>query len=323
MSFVTDMIAGATDSSGPSPTQYNTWQPANTNQIDTSFGNTVQSGMANANASTPYWQQYLSQLTTNPYQSGAQTASNNAGAAYAQVGNQALQNSAQMSAAGNQLYQTAMDPQQALYNRTYQQNQDQINANMAARGITNSGYGAGIANEGTNNFNIDWQNNQLARQVQGLQGMGSAYSNAGQLGTSGGQLINSSGAVPLDTYNQGVSTLGQGLTGYGSGVNAAQNAQLSPMLNYLGLGASQSNQQGEFNQQYWENQMSQTQLQNNLNNMMWGGLGQLGNMGATAGMGALGGWGGAGSGTIPGLSATGSSAGGVSMLSDGSSINWN
>lgn len=68
---------------------------------------------------------------------------------------------------GQQIMQTAMDPQKALYDRTQQQLQEQIRAGLAARGINTSGVGAGIENKGMSDFNIDWQNQQLGRQVAG------------------------------------------------------------------------------------------------------------------------------------------------------------
>jgi hypothetical protein len=38
-----------------------------------------------------------------------------------------------------------------------------------------------------------------------------------------------------------------------------------------------------FSNQQWQDQMSQTQLQNSNNNMMWGGVGQLGTMAPAGG----------------------------------------
>lgn len=79
---------------------------------------------------------------------------------------------------------TAFDPQNALYNRTAQQLQDQIRAGQASRGITQSPYGANLESQGMSNFNIDWQNQQLGRQAQGLgayaTGMGPGLSLYGQ-----------------------------------------------------------------------------------------------------------------------------------------------
>lgn len=68
---------------------------------------------------------------------------------------------------GQQIMTTAMDPQNALYDRSKQQMTDQVRASLAARGLDMSGAGAGIENQALSNFNIDWQNNLLNRQVAG------------------------------------------------------------------------------------------------------------------------------------------------------------
>jgi hypothetical protein len=277
MSAVTDLIGNATSSSYAAPTQYNTWQPGN-NNLDTqnnSFNSAVSNNLSQGQAATPGWQSYLSQLTSNPYQTGAQTSANNAGTAYTNVGNAAVGSSANMTNAGNQIYQSGLDPQQALYNQQYQLNQDQTNANQAQRGITNSGYGADLANQSSQEFNTAWQANQLQRQIAGAQGASSAYNSAGQLGTSGAASVAQGGAQPLSTYNSGVSNLGQGLGTYGSGTNQQSQTALSDIMSYLGLGANQSNQQGQFNNQYWNNQNAYTSVENAQNAAMWGDIGNI------------------------------------------------
>lgn len=104
----------------------------------------------------------------------------------------------QVSPYASQVAQTAFDPQQQLYNRTLQQVQDQTRVGEAARGINMTPYGAGLENDQLRNFNIDWQNNQLGRQTQGMGALSqgaSALSNlygtalaGGQLGLGGNQL---------------------------------------------------------------------------------------------------------------------------------------
>lgn len=80
--------------------------------------------------------------------------------------------------AGNQILNTAMDPRQALFQRTQQQLADQVNAGQAMRGLGNSAVGGQEYNQAMSNFDIDWQNQQLQRQLVGIQGAGQA-SNAG------------------------------------------------------------------------------------------------------------------------------------------------
>lgn len=165
------------------------------------------------------------------YQNAANAASGSYNALAADFSNQANNNWTQqgnlqqlagqqygaLANAGNQVYQTALDPQSALYNRTVQQLQDQTGATNSMYGLGSSAAGAGVANNALSNFNIDWQNQQLQRQLQGLQGMAGAYGQAGgtlnslyntglNYGNLAGQQANqipglqlSSGQVPYQT----------------------------------------------------------------------------------------------------------------------------
>lgn len=100
-----------------------------------------------------------------------------------QLGNiQGSQNN--LYGAGNQVLQAAQDPQNALYNRTQQQLTEQSRAAQYARGIQSSPYGAALENSANENFNIDWQNQQLARQAQGIQAAQGAYGSAQGMGNS-------------------------------------------------------------------------------------------------------------------------------------------
>lgn len=90
---------------------------------------------------------------------------------------------------GNSILNTAFDPQNQLYDQQFQKQRDQTNVNEAQRGITMSPYGAGVSNQADTNFNIGWQNNQLNRELQGIQGASQAMNPAttlynGQYGSS-------------------------------------------------------------------------------------------------------------------------------------------
>lgn len=76
--------------------------------------------------------------------------------------------------AGLDTYNLSRDPQNALYDRTLQRMQDQVRAGQSARGVAMSPYGAAGEGEASKNFNIDWANNQLSRQVAGLGGLAQA-----------------------------------------------------------------------------------------------------------------------------------------------------
>ena len=273
MSAVTDLIGNATASSYTAP---NFYQTPNLSQAGDTFYNTANNNLNTASAATPAWQQYLSSLTNNPYQAGAQTASGNAGTAYTNTGNAAVANSGALSGASNALLNTAMNPQSALYNQQQQNNTDQTNASLAARGLTTSGAGADLAQQSNMNFNTNWMNNLQGLQSQAIGTAGTGMTTAGNLGTSGANAINSGGAVPAATYNAGVNQLGSGLSNYNSGVNSTNSTALSDIMSYLGLGASQSNQQGQFNNQYWTNQNAYTTNENNQNAALWNSVGNLG-----------------------------------------------
>lgn len=124
---------------------------------------------------------------------------------------------APLAQAQQQILQTGMDPQSALYNRTAQQVRDQQQAINAMSGVGTSPYGAGVTGQTMANFNIDWQNQQLQRQAQAAQ--------AAQV-LSSQQLAGLTGAGSL--YNlgaQGAGTLaGQAGTLAGQGLQQQLNA---------------------------------------------------------------------------------------------------
>ena len=194
------------------------------------------------------------------YGTGYMDQANAAGQGYGNLANTLNQQSGMnfgtqqaLLGAGNQVYQTALDPQNALYNRTAQQLQDQTGATNSMYGLGSSAAGAGVANQAMSNFNIDWQNQQLQRQLAGLQGYGQAAGTAGgygQLGTAqasaapGAQL--QAGQVPWQV-NQQINTQPTNLLNQYSGAlqqgiyQPGQNlqSQIIPYLNY-GQGATQA-----------------------------------------------------------------------------------
>jgi hypothetical protein len=193
------------------------------------------------------------------YAPGYMNAATQAGAQYGYLGQQ-LNNAAGIQFgqqqglinAGQQVYNTAFDPQTALYNRTAQQLQDQTGATNSMYGLGASGAGAGIANQALSNFNIDWQNQQLQRQTQGLQAYGQAVGQAGQAGAQGGALGSAGagytlqgGQLPYQTGQtiaaapgQIANTFGQFLNQNVYGPGQAIQGQYIPYANQ-GQGAQQ------------------------------------------------------------------------------------
>jgi hypothetical protein len=193
----------------------------------------------------------------NQYSPAYQSAADTAGAGYGNLANTLNQQSqnaygTQQSLlnAGQQAYQTSLDPQNALYNRSVQQLQDQTGATNSMYGLGSSAAGAGVANQALSNFNIDWQNNQLSRQLQGLQGYGQAAQAAGQYGQYGTGLAEAApgyqlqaGQVPYQTAQGIAGVPGQLIGNYNSQLEqgplssaSAINGQIIPYLNY-GSGA--------------------------------------------------------------------------------------
>lgn len=125
----------------------------------------------------------------------------------------------------NQVMQTAFDPQQSLYNQQYQQMQDQQNAIDAMSGVASSPYGAGLAGNAAQNFNINWQNQQLNRQIAGLGAATSAdtgaANNVANLQTSG---TNNFNALTSGAVNNANSLINTGTGALNSGINTATNA---------------------------------------------------------------------------------------------------
>ena len=167
---------------------------------------------------------------------------------------------AQSQATGNALtggiINSAFDPQNALFNQQQQLLQDQTRSAEAAQGVAGTPYGAGVEANAMGNFDINWQNNQLSREMQGISGANTAQNMA------------QSGA------NMGVNTLGA--------LGQAQNAYTNPTqqavqdyTGYLGAGQNAANSQNQMLQNAFSSQNQQWQQQQQQQNQMLGGLGSL------------------------------------------------
>lgn len=189
--------------------------------------------------------------------------------------------------AGNNILTQALDPQNALYNRTLQQVQDQSVATNNLYGLGSSPYGAGVTGQTLSNFNIDWQNNQLSRMLSGAQGAGQAFGQGAQLEGAVPGAIQAAQGAPYAAYYSlqqdplnALSGLNQIISGsYGPAQTGLQGAG-----NYLGLGQSAS--QG-YNaaldasyRQAVANYQAGLQGQNSLFSGLGSGLGGLFNLGS-------------------------------------------
>jgi hypothetical protein len=255
-------------------------------------------------------------LYNNPYaalfQQGAGGASNmamNAALAQSGLGYGLAGQGMGMAGPAGQVLATGFDPQQALYARTAQQLQDQMRASSAARGVAMSPFGAGLENQAMSNFNIDWQNAQLQRQLQALAGYGGALGQGAQLTGQGAQMFGAApgqylagASMPYGTFqNIGGQQLGnlQTLLGLYGG---AQQGVLAPLQNYAQY-VQMGNQANQAANQAAMNQLAQSQMafgqQQTLGKQLGGALagfgkafgGQPGNPYAYGGYGGTTGWG--------------------------------
>jgi len=240
-----------------SPTGY---QPAQQGAADSAYmsgANALTSGGQALQATAiPGYQSLYSNVQNNPYYAGAQAASGQTAAAGQQFQTNATADQTALNQMGTQLgayapgiMQTAFDPQNALYQQQYQQQMDQQNAINAMYGVGGSPYGAGVAGQTANNFNLNWQNNQQQRQLAGVQGlegltsaMSGAYTGAQQIGNQGIQVGQATSQLPYQTYltqqgqvqsaldalvagtNSAYAPTQQGVQDYGQYLQLGQNA---------------------------------------------------------------------------------------------------
>lgn len=229
----------------------------------------------------PQYQGLVAQQAANPYAAGAVGAANQVAGLGQNVGYGDLSAASNLYGGANtalgtagQALQSGFDPQHALYNQMVQQTTDSSNANNAMYGLQNSPYGAGVANQNNQNFNINWQNQQLGRQLQALSGYdsalgaaGGAYGQAANLGDQGLSTIYDTGMLPYNTQtgiNQNnMNFLNQGTSGEIAALQPGFQQQQSD-LSYLGVGQGATS----VNQNAWSQQQQ-------ANQNLWSGVGNL------------------------------------------------
>lgn len=187
----------------------------------------------------PYAQQALSQgfdprygLDTPEFaqqMAGAQRGATMGGAGADQIFNQA----GQVGGLVNPLITSGFDPRSALFNRSRQQLMDQTNATNAMAGLGGTPYGASVAANAMGNFDINWQNQQLARQAQAAEAARGAAGTSSALYSAAPGVAQSSAAMPnqailqqLASRNAGAASgLGNYATATGNIGNLFQGAQ--------------------------------------------------------------------------------------------------
>ncbi len=117
------------------------------------------------------------------------------------------------------VYTQSADPQSALYNRTLQQSLDTGRAGQAARGLGNSPVGQQLENQQTNNFNMDWQNQQLQRSMAGIPGLQNYLQTGANAQVLGNQANLANANFNAGQQQKGVAGLSTGLNQLGTLAN--------------------------------------------------------------------------------------------------------
>jgi hypothetical protein len=260
---------------GGSPFVY---QPTGQPQQDTNFQNILNSmyGVGQTQPGQIYNNQAAATnaLVTNPFIQPYMNAQAQAGQAAGALAPQEMGAGKQLFGAGGQVLNTAFDPQQALYNRTQQQITDQSNAINSMYGLSSSPAGAGLTQKALSDFNIDWQNQQLKRQLEGVSGAGRAFAGGADLGNAAVSSYGQAGSLPY----QGWRTIyGNQFQDFGNQQSALSQsfgldqATLNNIQSYLRLGQSAgANALAQQQQRFGQAQTGADQLGNAL-----GGLSQL------------------------------------------------
>ena len=243
-----------------------TWQEANA--LNQGYANQLGS-LAGTDAAAMYnqgkaldWQPYLqaSQQAGDIY-SGLGPLATQYGDQISGMGDAALAQSQNMFGAGNQMWQTALDPQNLLRARLMNDVEQQSRAASTARGLGMSPYAAGLESQALSNFDIDWENNMLHRLGLGMSGLNTgtmggleAQRAAGQDWTQAlgmyqlaPQMMQQGALMPLQARQQMLDYQQQMLGNYGQNILQYQmNPQIAiqqQAVPYMHAGAGATNNQ--------------------------------------------------------------------------------
>lgn len=224
------------------------YNPSSSNlaQQNQTFGNLSGQVAQSLNGYAPQVSQQAqgitSQYLNNPYVSQQQTGANAAsGYGTGTVVPQLQQAAGAQQGAGIQALQTGFDPQNALYARQFQQQQDQQNAVNAQSGVSGTPYAAGLTGQANQNFNLDWLNNQLQRQATAEGTANQAFTGAQNAGTGAINTQVAASGLPSSTYQQNLTNDISALQGQNSAVGGATGLDQQAMqqiLSYLGYGSN-------------------------------------------------------------------------------------
>lgn len=258
----------------------------------------------------PYAQSYINNAASTGQ------AGMNSGAALTQAGlsgipgAQGLTNSSlSLMPDVQSLINLGFDPQNAMYAKLQNQNQQQNAAILGNSGVASTPYGAGVMADANTNFNLGWQNQALQRAATGAGAAGGLLGNITNGANTGTNMLGSlagltgtglsemerGGALPYQAYT-GVNTGGlsalSGAGQFGNMVSSIPQTSISDYLSYLSGGTQQ--QGANLNQANSSFNQSQalgaglgrglSQLGTGWNNAFGGG-GGMGNWSMTGGQG--------------------------------------
>jgi hypothetical protein len=269
---------------------------------------------------TPQYGQIAQGMINDPsspfFQGGAYGAAGyGAGAA-----SNAYGTGAQMLGLMNPIIQAGYDPQSALYSQLRNQTQSSALANLSNAGLATTPYGQSVLGTDLSNFDINWQNQQLARMTQAAQAAGAAgVTGTTMMGQAPG-LAYQSAMYPWQA-NQAIG--GANMSALGQlGAFGAQGAAIPQQMqqNYMGA----LNAYNQMQQNYFADAMQQQQANAQQQSAMMRGLGTIGG----AALGAFGGPAGMMAGASLGGSMFGGGGGGTPNYWGGSPFaglptNWN
>lgn len=173
-------------------------------------------------------------------------ASTNYGDLLQQLSQQQRGQIPQMQAAQDAIFKSSMDPRGELRSREEQHLIDQSNAINSMYGLGTSGVGGATTKQAVSDFGLNWENQQLARQLQGIQGMNTTNTAIGRDIGASAQLYGGSptaymagGATPLSAREHAaqapMSAAQQYMGAMQQGLNPMYQL-LNPQLQYMNYG---------------------------------------------------------------------------------------
>lgn len=229
------LLGGTGAASVPTPTP--AYQFQNMSGADSNY----YTGVGNLSSSTvPQALQTQNYLYNNPgssaYSQGANVAGGlGQGAGLSQYGvGQGLVGTGQsLVPYASQILDNAIAPTQSTYNQQFFNNDQQTQAMLAARGINNTPYGAGVESQAATNFNTNWNQNLLGNEVTAANAANTLYGTSANLQTGGSNQM----ATGAGTYLTGSSypyntaqTIG---TNQNAALTSSQGLQQTPLSDYL------------------------------------------------------------------------------------------